>query len=153
MKPKPTSPATRGFDRPTTGLPNPVLEIFIPFTTLHNAQRSVRHAEWLCSGLDAHLRILRVVEVPYPLDIDHPAVARDATREELEALESELPMTAAVWYSRDWAAGFLAALPASAMVILTYQRRLLMTREEKLSRALKRAGHRVSMFLEEKNRG
>lgn len=127
------------------------LTIFIPFTQLRLTQRSIAHAEWLCSGLPASIHVVRVMQVPYPLDLDHPAVAPDAVRSEMEALESELPLKVDLWYSRDWMDGFLRAIPDSSLVIVTYQRSWLFpNREERLARRLRLAGHRVSTFLEDK---
>lgn len=143
--------ATLDTQRPEAS-PEYPLQIFIPFTTFENTQRSIEHAEQLCSGLSALIRIIRTQQVPYPLDLDHPAMAESTAQMEMSRLESGLPITAEMWLCRDSVSGLLKALPPSSLVILTYRRKLLLTREERLGRALKRAGHRVSMFLQEKSR-
>jgi hypothetical protein len=127
------------------------LNVFVPFTTERSARQSIAHAQWLCSGLDACIHIVRVVQVPYPLDLDRPAVSPEAFCAQMRVLECELPLRVDLWYSPDWTNGFLSAIPLHALVIVTFGRTWLFPScEERLARALKRAGRRVSTFLEDK---
>lgn len=127
------------------------LDTCIPFTTVQNVQLAIRRAETLLAGLEGNLHVVRVIVVPYPLDVDRPAVSRELVQQELNQLQSDLPLTASLWFSREWIAGFAQALPASSLVVLAYRKTLLPGREQKLARALKRGGHRVSIFQEDRS--
>lgn len=131
-----------------TSSPVQALEVVIPFTTLQDAQRSVQDAEWLCSGLHASLRVIRVLAVPYPLDLDRPLISEAAAGAEMNRLRSDLPMRGEIWCCREWVAGFLSAIPARSLVILTCRTHWFFSAEKNLCRALKKSGHRVFALRE-----
>jgi hypothetical protein len=128
------------------------LEVAIPFIDLPGTQNTIFEAERLCSGLNAVLQVIRVLPVPFPLDVDHPPVATSAVARELQTLRSELPMSVNICLSREWIDGMLAIIPEHSLVVMTYKRRLWMTRQQKLARALRKEGRQVTMILESRKK-
>jgi hypothetical protein len=122
------------------------LELAIPFTNMLSVQQSIDHAEHLCSGLNAFIRVIRIVRVPYPLDLEHPPVTQASVVSQLSALSSSLPLRIEIWLAREWIPTLLTAMPSDALVLMTYRHRIWRTKEENVACALKRAGCQVSMI-------
>ncbi len=124
-----------------------VLWTVIPYTTLELARAALRHAA-VCSDLDVHVSLVDVQVVPFPCALNKPPVDQKFSHCRLNDLvkESGLPGKGAVIYTRDWLEGFRQVLEPGSLVIVASKKRWWRTREEKLARTLKKAGHDV-MFL------
>lgn len=78
-------------DRQSTSPPaEEALTIAMPYATLQHRQRGIHRRERLCSGLNASLRIIRVLAIPYSLDLDCPPMHESAARSKIACLESDL---------------------------------------------------------------
>ena len=103
------------------------IEVVIPFTSMRQAQAGLRDAEQLCSGLDVCVRVVRVVIVPFPLDLDHPPAPVSSIVDEMLALRCDLPLALDILVSRDGMPALMAALSSRALVLLTTRARLWRT--------------------------
>jgi hypothetical protein len=124
------------------------IEVVIPFTTMAQVQASLKDAARLCTGLDANVRVVRVVVVPYPLDLDRPAVPVSSIVDEMAGLSCDLPLTLDVRLSREKLPTLVDAMGTHPLVLLTTKRRVWRTKEERLALALQSAGHEVLMSYE-----
>lgn len=136
-----------------SGCAEPALDVVIPFTTVVSVQRSIAFAEGLCSGLPAVIRIVRVVIVPYPLDLHHGTVSTEVLISQMSVLQSSLPLAIDIRFSRSLMPALMDALTARSLVLLTSKRRCMRrTQEQKIARALNTTGRQVSLMQEEKPR-
>jgi hypothetical protein len=127
----------------TTG----ILWMVIPYTTPELTGAALRHAG-VCSDLDVQVALIDVQVVPFPCPLDQPPINKEFSERRLRELlkETGLPGHAAVLYARDWLEGFKRALEPGSLVVLAAKRRWWPTREEKLARALTKAGHHVMLL-------
>lgn len=127
-------------------------EIAVPFTTPLLTRIALQYAEGLGAGLSAHVRLLKVQVVPFPLELDHPPVSRAFLSDQLASTNCELPMTMEIHLARDLAPALIAALKPNSVTVLASKWRPWRTREEKLAGQLRRAGHQALIrYMERKN--
>ncbi len=121
------------------------LEIVVVFTTPDLTKAGLREAERLGSGLRAHVRLIRVQVVPYPLDLRRPPVSLSTLRKQLRGLSMacSLPVTAELHLARDLGPALLTALKSATTTVIASKRRPWRTRQEQLATRLQRAGHQV----------
>jgi hypothetical protein len=124
------------------------IEVVIPFTTVRQVQLGLRQAEQLCCGLDAIAHVIRVVVVPFPLDLDRPAISLTAAERQMASLRCHLPMTLTLTLSRDLLQGMISAVPEQPLFVLVSKRRFWRTKEQKLARSLRCAGFEVLLSYE-----
>ncbi|MBV9081937.1 MAG: hypothetical protein JOZ62_04620 [Acidobacteriaceae bacterium] len=121
------------------------LSFTIIFTTIDATLAALRRATALARELGATMRILIPQVVPYPLQLDEPAVdphfrlRRFCARCKDEAIETRID----VRLCRDVRACVLAALAPSSIIFVGCGRRYWLSRESRLVRALRLAGHEV----------
>jgi hypothetical protein len=139
-----------GATSPDTAVSKP-LEVFIPFANMRSAQASILQAERLCSGLNVSIRVVRVIQVPYPLALDQPAVACATTESQMAALRSSLPLRIEIWLSREPTQTLLETIPKDALVLLSHAPRFWRTQEEKLACALRKSGRQVLLVSQTEN--
>ena len=127
----------------TTG----VLRAVIPYTTTELTEAALRHAG-ACSDLNVQVSLVDVQVVPFPCPLDQPPINEEFSRGRLRDLlgKSALPGRADVSYARDWLEGFRRVLEPQSLVILATRKRWWRTREDKLARALLKAGHQVMLL-------
>ena len=133
--------------RGPSGIGTGVLWVVIPFTTPELTRVALRHAG-VCSDLDVHVALVDIQVVPFPCPLDQPPINREFSERRLQQLlkESRLPGHAAVLYTRDWLETFGKVLEPKSLVILATQKRWWPTRQQKLARALTKAGHQVMLL-------
>ena len=119
------------------------LEIVVPFTTPFLTQAALQRAEALGAGLNAHVRLVKVQVVPFPLELDHPPVSVEFLSDRLGAMCCHLPMMMEIHLAREVVPALNAALKPNSIVVLTSKWRPWKTHQEKLAAELKRAGHQV----------
>jgi hypothetical protein len=127
----------------TTG----VLWVVIPYTSPELTQAALRHAG-VCTDLNVHVSLVDIQVVPFPCALTQPPVDKNFSRRRLCDLlaQSGLPGRADVVYARDWLEGFRRMLQPQSLVILATKKRWWRTREDKLARALLKAGHQVMLL-------
>jgi hypothetical protein len=130
-----------------SGIRTGVLWVVIPYTTPELTRAALRHAG-VCSDLDVHVALLDIQVVPFPCPLDQPPVNKEFSERRMQQLlyECGLPGHAAVLYARDWLEAFRKALEPKSLVILATKKRWWPTRQDKLARALAKAGHQVMLL-------
>jgi hypothetical protein len=123
------------------------LGVVIPYTTSELTKAALRHAG-VCTDLNVHVSLVDIQIVPFPCPLDQPPIDKEFSEQRLRDLlmESRLAGSAEVLYTRDWLDGFRRVLEPKSLVILGTKRRWWRTREEKLARALSKAGHQVMLL-------
>jgi hypothetical protein len=123
------------------------LEVVVPFTVPETTAAALDRAPVLTAGLDAHILLLAVHTLPYPLPFVCPSLAHAYLVEQLMELAGHcaLPVHPQVVLSRDFEEGFRFALKPSSTVLLATRRQFWRTREERLARVLARNGHKVAL--------
>jgi hypothetical protein len=124
-----------------------VLGIVVPYTTTQLTQAALRHSA-VCSDLDVRVCLVDVQVVPFPCPLDQPPINKEYSQNRLEELltDTAVPGQATVLYTRDWLEGFRRVLTPGSLVIIATKKRWWPTREEKLARALRKAGHEVMLL-------
>jgi len=127
----------------TTG----VLRVVVPYTTPDLTRVALRHAA-VCSDLDVRVCLVDIQVVPFPCPLDQPLINKQFSRQRLQDLLSGSADggEALVLYTRDWLEGFRRVLEAQSLVVIATKRRWWQTREKKLARALRKAGHEVMLL-------
>ena len=129
------------------GITTGVFWMVIPYTTPELTRAALRHAE-VCSDLDVQISLVDIQVVPFPYPLDQPPINREFSEQRLRELlkKSGLPGQATVLYTRDWLEAFKKVLEPGSLVILATKKRWWPTREERLARALTKAGHQVMVL-------
>lgn len=124
-----------------------VLWIVVPYTTLEFTRAALRHAG-VCTDLDIHVSLVDIQVVPFPCPLNHPPVNKKFSEQRLVELFSETGLRGniAVLYTRDWLEGFKKVLEPGSLVVVATKKRWWRTRQEKLARALTKAGHHVMLL-------
>lgn len=120
------------------------LEVVVIHTTTRGTLSSLKCAANLADGLAASIRLLVVAEVPYPLDLDSPAVPVAFTKRRFTtiATESRVDTTVDIRWGRDKSATIASALKPRSLVVLD-RRRGWWSPERKLAKRLERMGHQI----------
>ena len=123
------------------------LSIVVPFTTPALTRAALRHAG-LCSELDVNVYLLDIQVVPFPCPLDQPPINKEYSQMRLKELlaEGTVRAEALVLYTRDWVEGFRRVLGPQSLVVIAIKKRWWPTREKKLARALRAAGHQVVLL-------
>jgi len=124
-----------------------VLWVVIPYTTPELTKVAVRHAA-VCTDLNVYVSLVDIQVVPFPCPLDQPPIDKEFSQRRLRDLfaQSGLPGGTEVLYTRDWLEGFRRLLEPHSLVILATKKRWWRTREDKLARALAKAGHQVMLL-------
>jgi hypothetical protein len=123
------------------------LGVVVPYTTPELTRAALSQAI-VCSDLNVHISLVDVQVVPFPCPLDQPPIDNGYSHRRLQNLlkDTGLPAQAAVLYTRDWLEGFRKLLDPKSLVIVASKKRFWKTREEKLARALSKAGHHVMLL-------
>ena len=81
--------------------------------------------------------------VPFPNELEYPAIAIPFLREQLGSFECALPVKAELYSAREEQATILRLMHAGSVVLIASKKRPWLTREERLASALRKAGTRV----------
>ncbi|HZU29262.1 MAG TPA: hypothetical protein VFA04_27315 [Bryobacteraceae bacterium] len=139
-RPRPAAPARA---------PESRLIIAVVFTGVQSTLVALRRAGELAAGLGAAIRVFDAHVVPYPLPLSEPDIHESHLVRQVRTVADTRPLdtTCEVILCRDPVDGLRAVLPACALVLLGGPRRWWPTRQMRLARALRRAGHEV-LFLD-----
>ena len=121
-----------------------VVDIVVPYTTPELTRLAMREAEEIAAKLPSRIRVLRMHGVPFPQELQHPAVALDILREQtrqatrgLNADDITLILT------RDPQETLLKTLRRGSIVVIASKKRWWRTAQERLMRVCRRHGHHV----------
>jgi hypothetical protein len=132
--------------RPAAGTESPpALAITVLFTDVPHTLAALRHAGELGTSLNASLRILVPVVVPYPLELSPTATGGVATSRSLKTLASDVGIPTLIYmiYCRDREDALERNLAPHSIVVLCWRRRWPFDTTRRLARRLTRRGHQV----------
>ena len=121
------------------------LDLVVPFTTPHLTQDALSAANRLGANLHARIRLVRVVVVPYPLNLNEPPVPAEFLLRQMEHFTSSIPAECEIRLARDGNEGLRGCLKLASVVILATKKRPWKTRTERLGDAIRHQGHAVVM--------
>ena len=119
------------------------LDLVVPFTTPELTRASLRAADRLGAGLNSVVRLLRFQIVPFPLKLEESPVLLNFMKEQLQQLDSELPLHSEIVLTRDFDAALKNTLGPGSVVVLATRKRPWRTRTERLAARLTRDGRKV----------
>jgi hypothetical protein len=124
------------------------LSVCVPYTGADLTRAALAAVLALARNLGAHVSLVAVQVVPFPLPLDRPAVSPSLFEQELKALADrvEAPVDAHVVIARDREAAFDRAIAPGSLVVLATRKRWWPTPQAKLARSLARAGHSVALL-------
>ena len=124
------------------------LSVYVPYTTSVLTRAALKAVGAFTRNLGAHVSLVAVQVVPFPLPLDRPAISTSFLEQELESVarDMEVPVDAQVVISRDLAVAFDRAVSPGSLVVLATRKRWWRTPQAKLARLLARAGHSVALL-------
>lgn len=139
------APATGHPERPSTVEADQKLNICVVFTSVESTLAALRETGGLASGLGARITLLVPQVVPYPLALETPPVLIEFNEKRFRTIASQSPveMTVQIYLCRDGLETLTNVLNPASIVVIGGRKRWWPTREEKLARQLRRAGHEV----------
>src|SRR5271169_4070595 len=122
--------------------------VFVPYTGADLTRAALAAVVALTRNLGAHVSLVAVQVVPFPLPLDRPAVSPSLFEQELKALADrvEVPVDAHVVIARDREVAFDRAIAPGSLVVLATRKRWWPTPQARLARLLARAGHSVALL-------
>jgi hypothetical protein len=128
--------------------PSHVLEVSVLFTDAEHARPALRLAGRLAQGLNAHINLVVVKEVPLAFPVDRPPVTIRFTERRLsefvsEGVQGPLDTTVQLCYCRDKRQALACVLKPKSLVIIGGRKRRWPTTEESVAKFLVSKGHRV----------
>jgi len=130
---------------PDTTLTESRLNISVIFTSVDATLAALRQAGDLASRLGAKITIVVPQVVPFPLPLTSPPVLLDFNERRFRVIAKQSPVETRVllYLCRDQWETLDAALDAHSLVVVGGRKRWWPTREKRLARHLRRAGHEV----------
>ncbi len=122
------------------------LNICVVFTSPEPTVAAIKKAGALASSLGAHITLMALQVVPFPLPLDDPPVLLEWNEERFRSIASESPVETMVrlYLCRDKIESLKGALrPMSVVVIGGRKSRWQFTAAKRLAREMRRAGHEV----------
>jgi hypothetical protein len=124
-----------------------VLDIVVPYTTPRLTRLALREAQELALKLPSRIRVLRMLSVPFPLDLRHPPFSLDILREQTrQAARGIAAAEMVVFLTRDPEGSLLKTLRPGSIVVIASEKRWWRTAEERLQRLCERHGHQVALI-------
>jgi hypothetical protein len=123
-----------------------LLDIVVPYTTPQLTRLALREAQELALKLRARIRVLRMVAVPFPLDLRYPPFSLDVLREQTRQVARGIQAAEmVVFLTRDPEGSLLKILRPGSIVVIASERRWWRTAQERLQRTCERHGHQVAL--------
>jgi hypothetical protein len=121
------------------------LNISVVFTSVGATLAALRKAGDLASSLGGRITLVVPQVVPYPLPLESPPVLLDWNDRRFHVIAAESPVETVVriYLCRDALDMLRGVLPAHSLVVMGGPRRWRPTREKRLARQLRHAGHEV----------
>lgn len=123
-----------------------LLDIVVPYTTPRLTRLALREAEELTLKLPSRIRLLRMLAVPFPLDLRDPPVALDVIREQTRQVARGIAAAEIVLFlTRDPEEALLKTLRPGSIVVIASKKRWWRTAQQRLQRICARHGHLVAL--------
>jgi len=141
------SPAFQAVLAPPPGLSagNPLLEVTVVFTSVAATIAALRRAGALAHRLHARIKLVAPQVVPFPLPLESPPVLVDFNERRFRVIasESRVETSVQIYLCRDRFETLKYVLAPHSLVVIGGRKRWWRTREERLARRVRRAGHEV----------
>lgn len=126
-------------------------EITVIFTTFELTQEAIKNASVIAMRQGARVAVVAAQVVPYPLPLDEPPVPYGFIFRRFEALVDQFPVKTEfrVFLCRDQMQCFKSILSIDSPIVMGVRKRFWPTREARLARKLRRAGHEVTLVEKE----
>lgn len=123
----------------------PCLNVVVVFTSVDATLAALKEAAVLANRLCGRVTLIVPQVVPYPLPLASPPVLVDWNERRFRVIASDSPVETKVriYLCRDRADTLTAVLKPHSVVVLGGFRHWWPTRETRLARTLRRAGHEV----------
>ena len=123
-----------------------LLDIVVPYTTPRLTRLALREAQELTLKLPSRIRLLRMLTVPYPLDLRYPPVTLDVLREQTRQVARGIAATEIVLFlTRNPEQSLLKSMRPGSIVVIASEKRWWRTAQERLQRMCERNGHQVAL--------
>jgi len=121
------------------------LGVVVVFTSVESTVQALRKAGTLAGSLHARITLVVPQVVPYPLPLTSPPVLLDFSERRFRVIAEESPVETAVrlYLCRDQMETLSAVLAPHSLIVLGGRKHWWLTRERRLARRLRRAGHEV----------
>jgi len=128
--------------------PSHELSVCVPYTTSVLTRAALKSVVALTRNLGAHVSLVAVQVVPFPLPLDRPAISPSFFEQALKtvARDVEVPVDTQVIIARDREVGFDRAISPGSLVVLATRKRWWRTPQAKLAHLLARVGHSVALL-------
>ena len=112
-----------------------VVDIVVPYTTPRLTRLALREAEELTTKLPSRIRLLRMLTVPYPLDLRNPPIGLDILREQTRQVARGISADEIVLFlTRDPEETLLKTLRPGSIVVIASKKRWWRTAQERLQK-------------------
>jgi hypothetical protein len=123
-----------------------LLDIVVPYTTPQLTRLALREAQELALKLPSRIRVLRMLSVPFPLDLRYPPFSLDILREQTRQVARGIKDAEMVLFlTRDPEGSLLKTLRPGSIVVIASKKRWWRTAQERLQRLCERHGHQVAL--------
>ena len=135
----------RDDERPQLVIPDSGLSVFVVLTSIDRTLKALEKASELARPVGAHVAVIAVQVVPFPLPLDRPPIPMEfiVRRFEEKARVLQEVISVSAYLCRDPMMVFESILNADCVVVMGIRKRWWPTRDEKLARRLRRAGYEV----------
>ncbi len=124
-----------------------VLDIVVPYTTPRLTRLALREAQELALKLPSRIRVLRMLTVPYPLDLRYPPVALDILREQTRPVARGIAAAEILLFlTRDPEQTLVKTMSPGSIVVIASEKRWWRTAQERLQMLCERNGHQVALI-------
>jgi hypothetical protein len=123
-----------------------LLDVVVPYTTPRLTRLALREAEELALKLPSRIRVMRMLAVPFPLDLRNPPVALDTIREQTRQVARGIAAAEIVLFpTRDPEKTLLKILRLASIVVIASKRRWWRTAQDRLQKICEKQGHQVAL--------
>ena len=121
------------------------LSVVVVFTSANQTLKALEQALVLARRLGAGVEVVAVQIVPFPLPLDRPPVPFEFIMKRFAALidQGAEKTSISVYLCRDQLIALKRVLKPNSLVVMGTRKRWWPTREERVARKLRRAGHDV----------
>jgi hypothetical protein len=121
------------------------LSVFVLFTSTNQTLKALEKARELARPFGAGILVVAAQVVPYPLPLDRPLVPFEFVVRRFKEMAERFPENTRVfvYLCRDLLEALKQILTPNSLVVIGIRKRVWPTREERLARKLRRAGHDV----------
>jgi hypothetical protein len=129
----------------------PESAVFVVFTSIHRTLKALETACKMARPLRAKVIVVAVQVVPYALPLDKPPVPFEFVIRRLEEKAEKFPegIQVLAYLCRDRIQALRRILSPESPVIIGVRKNFWPTRDERLARKLRRAGHNVRLVNQE----